>query len=159
MIVRQWLARRKEMSRFVTKKRARRTTDCTTARVGMRLEVRSERNKGNGSREPEHQRRHGSGKEAIVTHVQKWESDKHKSWGLPAEGFRNNVATDGSLLEDGGKWGALGWSVVQLDQDEELGPVHGMYGTLDAELEVQRTIKRAALTAFLCTLQQSDWSY
>ena len=27
--------------------------------------------------------------------------------------------------------------------------MHGMYGTLDAELEVQRTIKRAELTAFL----------
>ena len=39
---------------------------------------------------------------------------------------------------------------MQLDQDEE-GPVHG---TLDAELEVQRTIKRAELTAFLCLLQK-----
>ena len=36
-----------------------------------------------------------------------------------------------------------GWSVVQLDHDEEMGPMHGVYGTLDAELEVQRTIKRA----------------
>ena len=35
-----------------------------------------------------------------------------------------------------------GWFVVQLDHDEETGPMHGMYGTLDAELEVQRTIKR-----------------
>ena len=34
------------------------------------------------------------------------------------------------------------WSVVQLDYD--------MYGTLDAELDVQRTIKRAEFTAFLC---------
>ena len=32
------------------------------------------------------------------------------------------------------------------------GPVHGMYGTLDAELEVQRTIKRAEVTALLCLL-------
>ena len=39
---------------------------------------------------------------------------------------------------------------MQLDHDEERGPMHGMYGTLDAELEVQRTIKRAELTAFLC---------
>ena len=47
-----------------------------------------------------------------------------------------------------------GWSVVQLDHDEEMGPLHGMYGTLDAELEVQRTIKRAELTAFLCFLRK-----
>ena len=44
------------------------------------------------------------------------------------------------------------WSVVHLDHDEEMGPMHGMYGTLDAELEVQRTIKRAELTVFFCLL-------
>ena len=26
-----------------------------------------------------------------------------------------------------GKWRACGWSVVQSDYDEELGPLHGMY--------------------------------
>ena len=46
-------------------------------------------------------------------------------------------------------WGACGWSVVQLDH-EELVPMHARHGTLDAELEVQRTIKRAELTAFWC---------
>ena len=30
-----------------------------------------------------------------------------------------------------------------------MGPMHGMYGTLDPGLEVQRTIKRADLTAFI----------
>ena len=39
--------------------------------------------------------------------------------------------------------------MVQLDLDEEMGPMHGMCGTLDAELEVQRAIKRSELTAFL----------
>ena len=38
--------------------------------------------------------------------------------------------------------------MVQLDHDEEMDPMHGMYGTLEAELEVQRTIKIAELTAF-----------
>ena len=42
--------------------------------------------------------------------------------------------------------------VVQLDYDEELVPLHGMYGSMEAEFEVQRTIKRAELTAFLCLL-------
>ena len=33
--------------------------------------------------------------------------------------------------------------MVQQDYDEELGPLHGMYGSMEAEFEVQRTIKRA----------------
>ena len=43
---------------------------------------------------------------------------------------------------------------MELDHDEKMGPMHGMYGTLDAELEVQRTIKRAELTAFWCLLRK-----
>ena len=39
---------------------------------------------------------------------------------------------------------------MQLDYDDQLGPMNGMYGTMDAELEVQRTMKGAELTAFLC---------
>ena len=42
--------------------------------------------------------------------------------------------------------------MVQLDHDEEMGFMQGMYGTLDGGIEVQRTIKRAELTAFLCLL-------
>ena len=48
------------------------------------------------------------------------------------------------------KWRACGWAVVQLDYDEEMGLLHGMYGSMEAELEVQRTIKSAEMTAFLC---------
>ena len=65
-----------------------------------------------------------------------------------------HVATDGSLLLGAGKWEACGWSVVQLDLDEKLGLLHGMYGSMEAELEVQRSIKRAELTAFLCLLKK-----
>ena len=36
--------------------------------------------------------------------IKKWESEKHKSWGMPAEGFKRHVATDGSLLGLTGKW-------------------------------------------------------
>ena len=85
--------------------------------------------------------------------MKKWESEKHKSWGMPAEGFKGHVATDGSLLGTAGKWRACGWS-VQLDYDEALGPLHGMYGSMEAEFEVQRTIKRVELTAFLCLLKK-----
>ena len=37
--------------------------------------------------------------------MRKWESEKHKSWSMPAEGFKGHVATGGSLLENAGKWG------------------------------------------------------
>ena len=69
---------------------------------------------------------------------------------VSAEGSRDHVTSHGSLLGAPSRCGACGWSVVQLDHDEEMGPMRGMHGTLDAELEVQRAIKRAELTAFLC---------
>ena len=50
----------------------------------------------------------------------KWESEKHKRWVMPPEGFMGHVATDGSLLGSAGKWGACHWAVVQLDYDEEM---------------------------------------
>ena len=36
--------------------------------------------------------------------MEKWVSEKHKSWGMPAEGFKGHVATDGSLLGSEEKW-------------------------------------------------------
>ena len=66
--------------------------------------------------------RNGSGKEALLNifsvkangrghlSVRKCESEKHKSWSMPAEGFKGHVATDGSLSGKLGKWGA--WAVV-----------------------------------------------
>ena len=86
--------------------------------------------------------------------VRKWESEKHQSCSIPAEGFKGYVTTDGSLLGMTRKWRACGWSVVQLDFVQELGPLYGMYGPMEAEFEVRRTIKRAELTAFLCLLKE-----
>ena len=43
---------------------------------------------------------------------------------------------------------------MQLDHEEELGPIHGMNGTMDSELDVRRTIKRTELTTFLCLLRK-----
>ena len=77
--------------------------------------------------------------------MQKWESEKHKSWDLPAEGFKGHVATDCSLLGMAGKWGACGWSAVQLDYDEELVPLHGTYG--------------GGADRFLLPFQESDWTH
>ena len=49
---------------------------------------------------------------------------------------------------------ACGWSVVQLDYDEELWSLHRMHGSMEAELEVQRAIKRRVLTAFFYLLKK-----
>ena len=47
-----------------------------------------------------------------------------------------------------------GGQLCSFDTHEEMEPVRGMHGTLDAELEIQRTIKRAGLKAFLCLLRR-----
>ena len=86
-----------------------------------------------GAKSENPQRRSGSGKDVFSRNLtvkanwnrglfsmKKWESEKHTSWDMPAEGFKGHVAIDGSLLGRAGKWGACGWSVVQLDYDEEL---------------------------------------
>ena len=36
--------------------------------------------------------------------MKKWEAEKHRGKGIPAEGFKGHVATDGSLLGTDGKW-------------------------------------------------------
>ena len=50
-------------------------------------------------------------KRSLLT-VRRWESEKHKSSGIPVEGFGNHVAADGSLLGVSGMWSACGWSVA-----------------------------------------------
>ena len=44
--------------------------------------------------------------------------------------------------------------MVQLDYDEEMERLYGTCGSMEAELEIQRTIKRAELTAFVCLLKR-----
>ena len=56
------------------------------------------------------------------------------------------------------EWGARGWAVVQLDYNEEMEPLCGIYGSTEAELEIQRTITRAELTAFVCLLKRVIWT-
>ena len=44
--------------------------------------------------------------------------------------------------------------MVQLDYDEEMGPLRGVYGSTEAKYELQRTVKMAELTAFLHLLKK-----
>ena len=73
---------------------------------------------------------------------------------MPAECFKGHVATDGSLL--GKRWQVVSmWlrsSTVKLRGRD--GAFAWVYGSMEEELEVQRTIKRAELTAFLCLLRK-----
>ena len=120
----------KANAKLVTKGKVQKSTGSTIVQGGMKSGANSE-----ALRKLE-QKARTSKKEwmwqrGIVTHhlsesqwnrchfsVEKWESEKPKSWGLPAEGFKGHVATDGFFLGTAGKWGACGWSVVQLDLDE-----------------------------------------
>ena len=68
----------------------------------------------------------------------------------------DHVAANGSLSGVPSKWSARGWSVVQLGHDEDMEPRLGMYGTLGAAFAVQRTIKRAELTGFLCVCAEEQ---
>ena len=86
--------------------------------------------------------------------MKKWESEKHRSWCMQVEGFRDHVATDGSLLGKTGKWEACGCAVVQLDYDEEMGPLYGCMAQWRQNLRFRRTIKRAELTACVCLLKR-----
>ena len=40
--------------------------------------------------------------------------DRNKSWRMSAEGFRDQVTTDGSLLGVPGRWRACGWAETTL---------------------------------------------
>ena len=60
--------------------------------------------------------------------MKKWESEKHKSWGMPAEEFKGHVATDGSLASGEqvvGQW--CSWIMMK-----NWDPCTGMDGSMEA---------------------------
>ena len=63
---------------------------------------------------------------------------------MPAEGFKGERLAIGEHVV----------GQVQLDYGEQMEPLRVMYGSVEAKLEVQRTIKRAELKAFLCLLSR-----
>ena len=79
---------------------------------------------------------------------------EHAMWRLP-ESCRLRWLSVGSL----GQWSACGWSVAQLHHDGEMRAMHGTYGIVDAELEVQRTIKRREFTFFPASLHRDYWPH
>ena len=55
----------------------------------------------------------------------KWESQKHKSWSIPAEGLMGHVTSDDSLLGRAGKWGACGGQWCSWIMMKGWGPCTG----------------------------------
>ena len=106
-----------------------------------------------GSKEQEHQRNTGSGREESRTlceshwemnhcSVRKWESERIRAGVSQREAFRitfprmvHSWELQGNGERVDGQW--CGWITMK-----SLGPMHGINGTLEAEFEVQRTIKR-----------------
>ena len=84
--------------------------------------------------------------------MKKLESEKRKNWGLPAEGFKGHVATDGSSLGRAGKWGACGWAVCSWIVMRRWGPYMGCMAPWKQILRSSQASKRTELTAFLCLL-------
>ena len=98
-------------------RKARKSSSSTTAQNCTKSDGGFQMLSENGSKKREPQRRSGNGQRGIVTHplnesqwnkglfsMKKEEHEKHKSWGIPAEGFKGHAATDGSLLGRAGNW-------------------------------------------------------
>ena len=57
-----------------------------------------------------------------------------------------------------GKCGACGWAVVLLDYDEGMEPLHGMYGSMEAEFGLAHC--QEARAEGICMLsQESNWTH
>ena len=78
---------------------------------------------------------------------------------MPAEDLKGHVATDGSLLGNAGKWEACGWAVVQLDHDDEMVRLHGMYGSMEAELRGSAHHQEGGVDSLLMSSQESEWTH
>ena len=69
--------------------------------------------------------------------MKKWNLISMEGGAFQQKGFKAMLLRAALCWVSAGKWRACGWSVVQLDYDGELGLLHGVYASTDAELEVQ----------------------
>ena len=112
----------------VSKKKGTKNIGCIIVHHGGSQKPDPRNNPANESRGPRHRRKiarrtlsvEAFGGRSHLT-VRKWECEKHGSWSMAVEGFWNHVTTGGLLLGVSGRWSACGRSVVQLDNDEEMG--------------------------------------
>ena len=132
-------------------KEARKSTGCSSVRHGGKLETRTALKMGADGQ-------HVGGRLEVAKrhHVASSESNCRRSHFCPSDGgTRKSTKAGVCQLKAFGTVSLpmfFVWSSRQVDPCEEMEPVHEMYGTLDAELEVQHTMERAELTVFLCLL-------
>ena len=134
-------------------------TGSTTAQGGMRSEGRPQKPLENGDTKPKLQRENGSGTEVssstllVKTNGTRvtpgWKSGVGEAQKLGHTSRRFQRSRCHGRLSSGYSWkvGSV-WLVSGA-------LLHGVYGSMEAELEVQRTIKRAELTAFFCLLKKN----
>ena len=102
--------------KLVTKRNVQTSTGLTIVQVGMRSGAKSQMPARSGNKKAGTSKKDWKWQRGVVTHPQyesqwnrghssmkKWESEKHKCRGIPAEGFKGHVATDGSLFGHGRK--------------------------------------------------------
>ena len=87
----------------------------------------------------------------------KWESEKHNSVSMPAEGFIGHVATDGSLLVPLGGKHAVGqwcsWSTMK-----RWSPCTGCTARWKQNLK-STAPSRGGADGLLVTSQECDWTH
>ena len=135
--------------KLVIKRKAQKSTGSTIAQNGTRSEGRSKRLSESGSKKREPRRRSGSGKDVLLRILPAKANGtgviSARKSGSPRSTRAGTYQQKGPKatwpltalfwvpLESGR---ACGWSVVQLDCNEELGPLHmGCTARLEAELE------------------------
>ena len=125
-------------AKAVTRRKVQKSTGSTIVQEGTKTGAKSQGRAESGNKKARISTKEWKWQRGIVTHplsesqwntghfsVEEWEADNCNSCGPPAEVFQGHVATNGSLRGVAGKWRACGWSVVQQDNDGELGPLHG----------------------------------
>ena len=86
----------------------------------------------------------------VGSHTKRCASETSKQWSRNFNGIRNH------FTGMSGTNAALGWSVAQLDYNEDQEPSYAIDDTMMAEVEVRRTMKRVELWAILKALRRVD---
>ena len=142
----------KVSAKHVTRRKAQESTGFTIAQNGTRSDGRSQRLSESGNKKRQPQKKEWKWQRDVVTHPLSERPVEQGSFQHGKVGVREaqepghaSRRVQRATLQRTDHSGACGWSVVQLDYDAELGPLFGMYGSTEAEFEVQHTTKRVKM--------------
>ena len=152
--------------KLATEKKAQKSTGSTIAR--MARDEGFQRRSESGSKKPKLQRKSGSGKEVSsrtlsvkangTEGMQKWESEKQKA------GTCQQRATRVMLLLTAPCWVPLASGEHVVGQwyswtAMKMGPLHGMYGSMEAEFEVLPHHQEVGADGLSMLCQENDWTH